>query len=120
MIVNKFIDDIYVVYSDGLIYHYFHFQLLLWSVLSDDGFIIYIWYKNLSFADVGCLSLKEMNMIEVQFIFKMDFKFNVTPDDFNQYSSFMESQMQFENPSINDYLLRTQLVFPFSAEEEFE
>ncbi|VAI42880.1 unnamed protein product [Triticum turgidum subsp. durum] len=50
-------------------------------------------YNNAYFARVGGVELREMNGLELEFLFALRFRLNVTPDDFTSYCAALEGEM---------------------------
>uniref|UniRef100_A0A453N466 Uncharacterized protein n=1 Tax=Aegilops tauschii subsp. strangulata TaxID=200361 RepID=A0A453N466_AEGTS len=50
-------------------------------------------YNNAYFARVGGVELREMNGLELEFLFALRFRLNVTPDDFASYCAALEGEM---------------------------
>ena len=42
--------------------------------------------------------MAEMNLLEINFLFGIQFELNVTPSVFSSYCSILENEMSFESP----------------------
>eukprot|EP00294_Goniomonas_avonlea_P001468 CAMPEP_0114552946 /NCGR_PEP_ID=MMETSP0114-20121206/7392_1 /TAXON_ID=31324 /ORGANISM="Goniomonas sp, Strain m" /LENGTH=306 /DNA_ID=CAMNT_0001737849 /DNA_START=9 /DNA_END=929 /DNA_ORIENTATION=+ len=60
--------------------------LLIAAKFLDDDY-----YSNAHWADVGGISLKELNRLEVDTLFLLNFDLNVTPLEYSQYSAALRS-----------------------------
>jgi hypothetical protein len=47
---------------------------------------------------VGGISTKEMNFLELDFLFGLGFELNVTPNTFNAYFSYLQKEMTLLQP----------------------
>ncbi|CAM0947365.1 unnamed protein product [Alopecurus aequalis] len=68
-------------------------RLLITSVMVAAKFMDDIHYNNAYFARVGGVEVSEMNALELEFLFALRFRLNVTPDDFAAYCATLEGQM---------------------------
>lgn len=68
-------------------------RLLITSVMVAAKFMDDIHYNNAYFARVGGVELPEMNGLELEFLFALRFRLNVTPDDFASYCAALEGEM---------------------------
>ncbi|KAM3309943.1 hypothetical protein ACQJBY_030942 [Aegilops geniculata] len=68
-------------------------RLLITSVMVAAKFMDDIHYNNAYFARVGGVELREMNGLELEFLFALRFRLNVTPDDFASYCAALEGEM---------------------------
>ncbi|XP_009760376.1 cyclin-U4-1-like [Nicotiana sylvestris] len=73
-------------------------RLLITSVLVSAKFMDDIFYNNAYYAKVGGISTKEMNLLEVDFLFGIGFQLNVTPTTFHTYCSYLQTEMLLESP----------------------
>lgn len=62
-------------------------------------------YNNAYFAKVGGISTSEMNHIEREFLFGLNFRLNVTPTVYHSYCTYLQREMCLDNPVV---LLRSQ------------
>lgn len=92
-------------------------RLLITSVLVAAKFMDDIHYNNAYFARVGGVELREMNGLELEFLFALRFRLNVTPDDFASYCAALESHIA---PSASAGRRRPLIASPDDAEEEQE
>ncbi|KAH7668611.1 Cyclin-like protein [Dioscorea alata] len=74
-------------------------RLLITTVLLATKFLDDIYYNNAYFAKVGGISMAEMNLLEINFLFGIQFELNVTPSLFSSYCSILENEMSFESPN---------------------
>ncbi|KZV13839.1 Cyclin p4,1, partial [Dorcoceras hygrometricum] len=51
------------------------------------------YYNNAYYAKVGGISTREMNFLEVDFLFGLGFHLNVTPSTFHTYYSYLQKEM---------------------------
>ncbi|CAN4085307.1 unnamed protein product [Withania somnifera] len=76
-------------------------RLLITSVLVSAKFMDDILYNNSYYAKVGGISTREMNLLEVDFLFAIGFQLNVTPTTFHTYCSYLQTEMLLlETPPI--------------------
>ncbi|XP_037450431.1 cyclin-P4-1-like [Triticum dicoccoides] len=68
-------------------------RLLITSVMVAAKFMDDIHYNNAYFARVGGVEVREMNGLELEFLFALRFRLNVTPDDFASYCAALEGEM---------------------------
>uniref|UniRef100_A0ACD5Z2T9 Uncharacterized protein n=1 Tax=Avena sativa TaxID=4498 RepID=A0ACD5Z2T9_AVESA len=68
-------------------------RLLITSVMVAAKFMDDIHYNNAYFARVGGVDVSEMNGLELEFLFVLRFRLNVTPDDFASYCATLEGEM---------------------------
>ncbi|XWS36999.1 hypothetical protein CRYUN_Cryun19dG0005600 [Craigia yunnanensis] len=73
-------------------------RLLITSVLISAKFMDDIYYNNAYYAKVGGISIVEMNLLEVDFLFGLGFQLNVTPATFHTYCSFLQREMWMQSP----------------------
>ncbi|XWS51552.1 hypothetical protein CRYUN_Cryun12cG0186300 [Craigia yunnanensis] len=73
-------------------------RLLITSVLVSAKFMDDIYYNNAYYAKVGGISIVEMNLLEVDFLFGLGFQLNVTPATFHTYCSFLQREMWMQSP----------------------
>ncbi|XP_019192030.1 PREDICTED: cyclin-U4-1-like isoform X2 [Ipomoea nil] len=69
-------------------------RLLIASVLVSVKFMDDLFYNNAYYAKVGGIGTKEMNILEVDFLFGIGFNLNVTPSTFHTYCSHFIAQIQ--------------------------
>ncbi|XP_011040342.1 PREDICTED: cyclin-U4-1-like isoform X2 [Populus euphratica] len=73
-------------------------RLLITSVLVSVKFMDDIYYNNAFYAKVGGISTREMNLLEVDFLFGLGFQLNVTPATFHFYCSYLQREMSIQSP----------------------
>ncbi|KAL3570197.1 hypothetical protein D5086_027446 [Populus alba] len=73
-------------------------RLLITSVLVSVKFMDDIYYNNAFYAKVGGISTREMNVLEVDFLFGLGFQLNVTPATFHLYCSHLQRDMSIQSP----------------------
>uniref|UniRef100_A0A6M2EN77 Cyclin n=1 Tax=Populus davidiana TaxID=266767 RepID=A0A6M2EN77_9ROSI len=73
-------------------------RLLITSVLVSVKFMDDIYYNNAFYAKVGGISTREMNLLEVDFLFGLGFQLNVTPTTFHLYCSYLQRDMSIQSP----------------------
>ncbi|KAF9668153.1 hypothetical protein SADUNF_Sadunf15G0099300 [Salix dunnii] len=73
-------------------------RLLITSVLISVKFMDDIYYNNAFYAKVGGISTREMNLLEVDFLFGLGFQLNVTPTTFHLYCSYLQRDMWIQSP----------------------
>ncbi|TVU33570.1 hypothetical protein EJB05_25395 [Eragrostis curvula] len=76
-------------------------RLLITSVMVAAKFMDDIHYNNAYFARVGGVEVAEMNGLELELLFALRFRLNVTPDTFARYCAALEGEMMlagFEDP----------------------
>ncbi|KAK8944740.1 Cyclin-P4-1 [Platanthera zijinensis] len=75
-------------------------RLLITAVLTAVKFMDDRYYNNAYFAKVGGISLTELNYLEVDFLFGLRFRLNVTPTVFESYRSILERESNIVSPRI--------------------
>ncbi|XP_075479210.1 cyclin-U4-1-like [Primulina tabacum] len=75
-------------------------RLLIASVMVSAKFMDDMYYNNAYYAKVGGISTREMNFLEVDFLFGLGFHLNVTPSTFHTYYSYLQKEMML-HPHIN-------------------
>nr|CAB3445434.1 unnamed protein product [Digitaria exilis] len=68
-------------------------RLLITSVMVAAKFMDDMHYNNAYFARVGGVEVSEMNALELELLFALRFRLNVTPDTFARYCAALECQM---------------------------
>ncbi|KAL6131790.1 PREDICTED: cyclin-U4-1-like [Fragaria vesca subsp. vesca] len=76
-------------------------RLLITSVMVSAKFMDDISYNNAYFARVGGISTKEMNLLEMDFLFGLGFELNVTPENFITYCSYLQREMLLQSPPLH-------------------
>ncbi|WOK95993.1 cyclin-P3-1 [Canna indica] len=67
-------------------------RLLITSVVAAAKFIDDAFFSNAYYAKVGGISTKEMNRLEINFLFSLDFRLQVNVDTFTTYCSLLEKE----------------------------
>ncbi|KAJ1700896.1 hypothetical protein LUZ63_000675 [Rhynchospora breviuscula] len=70
-------------------------RLLVTSIMVASKFVEDLNYCNSYFAKVGGLSTEELNFLELNFLFLMGFRLNVSPSVFESYCSHLEREVSF-------------------------
>ncbi|PIN22794.1 Cyclin [Handroanthus impetiginosus] len=68
-------------------------RLLITGVMVSAKFMDDMYYNNAYYAKVGGISTREINFLEVDFLFGLGFHLNVTPTTFHTYCSYLQSEM---------------------------
>ncbi|KAK9749153.1 hypothetical protein RND81_02G105700 [Saponaria officinalis] len=76
-------------------------RLLITSVMLAAKFMDDLYYNNAYYAKIGGISTKEMNFLEVDFLFGLGFHLNVTPNTYHTYSSYLQSEMLLLKTPLN-------------------
>ncbi|KAG6628526.1 hypothetical protein I3843_14G021000 [Carya illinoinensis] len=76
-------------------------RLLITSVMVAAKFMDDMYYNNAYYAKVGGISTTEMNFLEVDFLFGLGFRLNVTPTTFHTYCSYLQREMLMQQPPLN-------------------
>ncbi|KAL3516824.1 hypothetical protein ACH5RR_023726 [Cinchona calisaya] len=76
-------------------------RLLITSVMVAAKFLDDMYYNNAYYAKVGGISTTEMNFLEVDFLFGLEFHLNVTPTSFYTYCSYLQREMLMQPPTVN-------------------
>ncbi|KAG2669144.1 hypothetical protein I3760_14G021100 [Carya illinoinensis] len=76
-------------------------RLLITSVMVAAKFMDDMYYNNAYYAKVGGISTTEMNFLEVDFLFGLGFRLNVTPTTFHTYCSYLQKEMLMQQPPLN-------------------
>merc|ERR1712066_1082081 len=62
-------------------------RLLVTSVMLAAKFFDDVYYSNAYYAKVGGVKTREVNTLEMQFLILIDWRLNVTPEEYDQYRS---------------------------------
>lgn len=73
-------------------------RLIITSCLVSAKFMDDMYYNNAYYAKVGGISTREMNLLEVDFLFGLGFQLNVTPDTFHSYCRYLQGEMLLGSP----------------------
>ncbi|XP_059633821.1 cyclin-U4-1 [Cornus florida] len=97
-------------------------RLLITSVMVAAKFMDDMYYNNAYYAKVGGISTKEMNFLEVDFLFGLGFHLNVTPTTFYTCSSHLQREILLQNPlNLSESFLKIerslQLQLSFNEDE---
>ncbi|KAA8539750.1 hypothetical protein F0562_026442 [Nyssa sinensis] len=76
-------------------------RLLITSVLVSAKFMDDMYYNNARYAKVGGISTREMNLLEVDFLFGLGFQLNVTSTTFHTYCSYLQRGMLLGSPDLH-------------------
>ncbi|CAN8251974.1 unnamed protein product [Cochlearia groenlandica] len=68
-------------------------RLTITSILVSAKFLDDLCYNNGYYAKVGGISIEEINMLELDFLFGIGFDLNVTVSTYNNYCSFLQREM---------------------------
>jgi len=61
---------------------------------------LFRYYNNAYYAKVGGISTTEMNFLEVDLLFGLGFRLNVTPTTFHTYCSYLQREMMLQQPPV--------------------
>ncbi|KAE8038551.1 hypothetical protein FH972_011050 [Carpinus fangiana] len=75
-------------------------RLLITSVMVAAKFMDDMYYNNAYYAKVGGISTTEMKFLEVDFLFGLGFRLNVTPTTFHAYCSYLQREMILQQPPV--------------------
>ncbi|CAK9188046.1 unnamed protein product [Ilex paraguariensis] len=75
-------------------------RLLITSVLVSAKFMDDVFYNNRYFAKIGGISTREMNLLEVDFLFGLGFQLNVSPTTFQTYCSYLQREVLLGSPPL--------------------
>ncbi|CBI16684.3 hypothetical protein AAG906_038667 [Vitis piasezkii] len=73
-------------------------RLLITGVMVAAKFMDDMYYNNAYYAKVGGISTREMNFLEVDFLFGLAFDLNVTPTTFHTYCCCLQREMLLQSP----------------------
>nr|XP_043610485.1 cyclin-U4-1-like [Erigeron canadensis] len=76
-------------------------RLLITSVMIAAKFMDDMYYNNAYYAKVGGITTKEINFLEVDFLFGLGFQLNVNPTTFHTYCSYLRKEMFLLQPPSN-------------------
>ncbi|XP_008460076.2 cyclin-U4-1-like [Cucumis melo] len=82
-------------------------RLLITSVLVAAKFMDDLCYNNAFYARVGGISTREINFLEVDFLFGLGFELNVTPTTFHTYSSCLQNEIFLLHPPFSNISMLT-------------
>ncbi|GJP37580.1 hypothetical protein CLOM_g1440 [Closterium sp. NIES-68] len=71
-------------------------RLLITGVLVAAKFLDDAYYNNAYYAKVGGISIEEMNRLELEFLFRLNFRLNVTESEFSSYCNVLHEQLLAE------------------------
>ncbi|CAI5478810.1 unnamed protein product [Closterium sp. Yama58-4] len=74
-------------------------RLLITSILVAVKFMDDAYYNNAYYAKVGGISIEEMNRLELEFLFRLNFQLNVTETEFSSYCNVLHEQLLAEESS---------------------
>ncbi|KAJ4770647.1 Cyclin-U4-1 [Rhynchospora pubera] len=74
-------------------------RLLITSVMVAAKFMDDLHYSNAYYARVGGIEVSEMNYLELELLFGLQFELNVSPNQFNSYCTMLEAEMCLESVS---------------------
>ncbi|CAL9236947.1 unnamed protein product [Arabidopsis halleri] len=92
-------------------------RLLITSVMVAAKFLDDLYYNNAYYAKVGGISTKEMNFLELDFLFGLGFELNVTPNTFNAYFSYLQKEMTLLQPLSLVVVPSSRSVITFNDDE---
>lgn len=76
-------------------------RLLISSVMVAAKFLDDAYFNNAYYAKVGGVTTGEMNRLELEFLFRIDFRLNVTSEEFTKYCQLMEGELwRMQAPSM--------------------
>ncbi|KAJ6339406.1 hypothetical protein OIU77_007385 [Salix suchowensis] len=93
LISVKFMDDIGFKFDDPTDEFIFFSSSTILDMSPDIRY-----YNNAFYAKVGGISTREMNLLEVDFLFGLGFQLNVTPATFHLYCSYLQRDMWIQSP----------------------
>ncbi|KAH9531263.1 hypothetical protein CY35_19G029000 [Sphagnum magellanicum] len=79
-------------------------RLLITSVMVAAKFLDDAYYNNAYYAKVGGVTTSEMNKLEIEFLFRLDFRLQVTVSVFESYCSHLEREVSLGGRGTNTYL----------------
>ncbi|KAF8087820.1 hypothetical protein N665_0565s0006 [Sinapis alba] len=91
-------------------------RLLITSVMVSAKFLDDLYYNNAYYAKVGGISTKEMNLLELDFLFGLGFDLNVKPNTFHAYFSYLQKEMTLVQP-LSHVVVPPRSVITFNDEE---
>ncbi|KAG2309646.1 hypothetical protein Bca4012_081239 [Brassica carinata] len=91
-------------------------RLLITSVMVSAKFLDDLYYNNAYYAKVGGISTKEMNLLELDFLFGLGFDLNVKPNTFHAYFSYLQKEMTLVQP-LSLVAVPPRSVITFNDEE---
>ncbi|KAJ0259212.1 Cyclin-U4-1 [Hirschfeldia incana] len=91
-------------------------RLLITSVMVSAKFLDDLYYNNAYYAKVGGISTKEMNLLELDFLFGLGFDLNVKPNTFHAYFSYLQREMTLVQP-LSLVVVPPRSVITFNDEE---
>ncbi|KAJ7566238.1 hypothetical protein O6H91_02G093500 [Diphasiastrum complanatum] len=71
-------------------------RLLITSVMVAAKFLDDAYYNNAYYAKVGGVTTEEMNCLELEFLFRLNFRLQVTVDVFESYCTYLEREVTSE------------------------
>lgn len=137
--ISKYLDRIYkyancspgcfvvaYIYIDRLIHRHPEFtvtslnvhRLLVTSLLVAAKFLDDAYFNNAYYAKVGGVTTSEMNRLELEFLFRLDFKLHVTPSLFGNYCTHLERELALSEVQRPRKLVRMTGSVPFSVQTE--
>ncbi|KAL1223752.1 Cyclin-U4-1 [Cardamine amara subsp. amara] len=92
-------------------------RLLITSVMVAAKFLDDLYYNNAYYAKVGGISTKEMNFLELDFLFGLGFELNVTPNTFHAYFSYLQKEMTLLQQPLSLVVVPPRSVITFTDDE---
>lgn len=94
-------------------------RLLLTSIMVATKFLDDMHYNNDFYAKVGGISVHELNILEIDFLFKLKFKLNVAPVTFQGYQTHLERELSLaEGQKMDRKISSYQFVADYQQDEE--
>ncbi|XP_010506407.1 PREDICTED: cyclin-U4-1-like [Camelina sativa] len=93
-------------------------RLLITSVMVAAKFLDDLYYNNAYYAKVGGISTKEMNFLELDFLFGLGFELNVTPNTFHAYFTYLQKEMTLLQPLSLVVVPSSRSVITFINDDE--
>ncbi|EXB38377.1 hypothetical protein L484_008035 [Morus notabilis] len=86
-------------------------RLLITSVMVAAKFMDDMYYNNAYYAKVGGINTREMNFLEVDFLFGLGFHLNVSPTTFQTYCCYLQREMLLMQPPLDHAAADSSLSF---------
>ncbi|KAL2611198.1 hypothetical protein R1flu_022890 [Riccia fluitans] len=83
-------------------------RLLITSVMVAAKFLDDAYYNNAYYAKVGGVTTLEMNRLELEFLFRLDFRLQVTVSVFDSYCSHLAREVAYEGVFLTERALQYQ------------
>ncbi|CAI5938124.1 unnamed protein product [Closterium sp. NIES-64] len=96
-------------------------RLLATSVMIAAKFLDDEYYNNAYYAKVGGVATSEMNRLELEFLFRIKFRLNVTTEEFMEYCKLLENELWTlcQAPQEMQYVMATTAAHEVQIQQQY-